>query len=124
VENEPVCNIRSVPDLVRLMEAWRHPRLKALLDIGNAWWAETRPSEADIVAVMPHVNLMHFKDYDGKARRVVPMGQGDIPFAKLIRLCLEAVKGRTLGFSVETHVPSRPAEATRESLTGLRACLP
>ncbi|NJO34113.1 MAG: TIM barrel protein [Rhodospirillales bacterium] len=35
VENEPVCNIRSVPDLVRLMEAWRHPRLKALLDIGK-----------------------------------------------------------------------------------------
>jgi sugar phosphate isomerase/epimerase len=124
VENEPVCNIRSVADLVRLMEAWRHPRLKALLDIGNAWWAEMRPSEADIVAVMPYVNLMHFKDYDGEARRVVPMGQGDIPFAKLTRLCLEAAKGRTLGFSLETHVPSRPAAATRESLAGLRACLP
>lgn len=124
VENEPVCNIRSVPDLVRLMEAWRHPRLKALLDIGNAWWAETRPSEADIVAVMPYVDLMHFKDFDGKARRVVPMGQGDIPFAKLVRVCLDAAKGRTLGFSLETHAPSRPAEATRESLAGLRACLP
>ncbi len=124
VENEPVCNIRSVPDLVRLMETWRHPRLWALLDIGNAWWAETRPSEADIVAVMPYVSLMHFKDFDEKARRVVPMGKGDIPFAKLIRLCLEAAKGRTLGFSLETHVPSRPAEATRESLAGLRACLP
>ena len=124
VENEPVCNIRSVPDLVRLMETWRHPRLRALLDIGNAWWAETRPSEADIVAVMPYVSLMHFKDFDEKARRVVPMGKGDIPFAKLIRLCLEAAKGRTLGFSLETHVPSRPAEATRESLAGLRACLP
>ena len=39
VENEPVCNIQSVPDLVQLMQAWRHPRLKALLDIGNAWSA-------------------------------------------------------------------------------------
>lgn len=124
VENEPVCNIRTVPDLVQLMEAWRHPRLKALLDIGNAWSAEKPPSEADLVAVMPFVNQMHFKDYDGKARRVVPMGRGDIPFAKFTRLCLEAAKGRTLGFSLETHVPSRPAEATRESLAGLRACLP
>jgi sugar phosphate isomerase/epimerase len=124
VENEPVCNIQSVPDLVRLMEAWRHPRLKALLDIGNAWGAKKPPTEADLVAVMPFVNLMHFKDYDGRARRVVPMGQGDIPFAKLVRLCLDAAKGRTLGFSLETHVPSRPAEATRESLAGLRACLP
>jgi sugar phosphate isomerase/epimerase len=124
VENEPVCNIQSVPDLVQLMEAWRHPRLRALLDIGNAWGAEARPSEADLVAVMPFVSLMHFKDFDGTARRVVPMGQGDIPFAKLVRVCLDAAKGRPLGFSIETHVPSRPAEATRESLAGLRACLP
>lgn len=124
VENEPVCNIRSVPDLVRLMQAWRHPRLKALLDIGNAWWAETPPAEADLVAVMPFVNLMHFKDFDGAARRVVPVGEGDIAYAGFIRLCLEAAKGRTLGFSIETHVPSDPARATRNSLAGLRACLP
>lgn len=124
VENEPVCNVRSVPDLVRLMQAWRHPRLKALLDIGNAWWAETPPAEADLVAVMPFVSLMHFKDFDGAARRAVPMGEGDIPYAGLIRLCLEAAKGRTLGFSIETHVPSDPARATRNSLAGLRACLP
>jgi sugar phosphate isomerase/epimerase len=123
VENEPVCNIQSVPDLVRLMQAWRHPRLKALLDIGNAWWAEKPPGETDLVAVMPFVNQMHFKDFDGKTRRVVPMGEGDIPFAKLVRVCLEAAKGRTLGFSIETHVPSNPAQATRNSLAGLRACL-
>ncbi|NJO34114.1 MAG: hypothetical protein HC869_14200 [Rhodospirillales bacterium] len=73
---------------------------------------------------MPFVSQMHFKDFDGAARRVVPMGEGDIPFAKLVRVCLEAAKGRTLGFSIETHVPSRPAEATRESLAGLRSCLP
>ena len=123
VENEPVCNVQSVSDLVRLMEAWRHPRLKALLDIGNAWWAEKPPSEADLVAVMPFVSQMHFKDFDARARRVVPMGEGDVPYAKLIRLCLDAAKGRTLGFSIETHVPSDPARATRNSLAGLRACL-
>jgi sugar phosphate isomerase/epimerase len=123
VENEPVCNIQSVADLVRLMEAWRHPRLKALLDIGNAWWAEKPPSEADLVALMPFVSQMHFKDFDARARRVVPMGEGDVPYAKLIRLCLDAAKGRTLGFSIETHVPSDPARATRNSLAGLRACL-
>lgn len=123
VENEPVCNVQSVPDLVQLMEAWRHPRLKALLDIGNAWWAGKPATEADLLAVMPFVGLMHFKDFDGTAQRVVPMGEGDIPFAKLIRVCLEAAKGRTLGFSLEAHVPSNPAQATRNSLAGLRACL-
>ena len=123
VENEPVCNVQSVPDLVQFMRAWRHPRLKALLDIGNAWWAEKPPTEADLAAVMPFVSQMHFKDFDAGARRVVPMGEGDIPYAGLIRLCLDAAKGRTLGFSIETHVPSDPARATRNSLAGLRRCL-
>jgi sugar phosphate isomerase/epimerase len=123
VENEPVCNVQSVPELVQLMQAWRHPRLRALLDIGNAWWADKPPSEADLVAVMPFVDLMHFKDFDARAKRVVPMGEGDIPFAELVRVCLDAAKGRTLAFSVETHVPSNPAQATRTSLAGLRACL-
>ena len=123
VENEPVCNVQFVPDLVQLMQAWRHPRLKSLLDIGNAWWAEKPPTEADLVAVMPFVSQMHFKEFDAGARRVVPMGDGDIPYAGLIRLCLDAAKGRTLGFSIETHVPSDPAHATRNSLAGLRRCL-
>lgn len=123
VENEPVCNVQSVPELVQLMQAWRHPRLRALLDIGNAWWADKPPSEADLVAVMPFVDLMHFKDFDARAKRVVPMGEGNIPFTELVRVCLDAAKGRTLAFSVETHVPSNPAQATRTSLAGLRACL-
>jgi sugar phosphate isomerase/epimerase len=123
VENEPVCNIRTVPDLMQLMQAWRHPRLHALLDIGNAWWAGAPPTAADLEAVMPFVSLMHFKDFDREARRVVPMGEGDIPFGDLLRLCLGATKDRRLALIVETHVPSDPAGATRRSVAGLRAAL-
>ena len=45
VENEPVCNVMSVADLTQLMRAWSHPRLRGLLDIGNAWWVGKPPSE-------------------------------------------------------------------------------
>jgi sugar phosphate isomerase/epimerase len=123
VENEPVCNIRTVPDLTRLMQAWRHPRLNALLDIGNAWWAGAPPTAADLEAIMPFVTLMHFKDFDRQARRVVPVGEGDIPFSDLLRVCLGATKDRVPAFIVETHVPSDPAGATRRSVAGLRAAL-
>src|SRR5690606_38206150 len=34
VENEPVCNVRDERDLLAMMETYRHPRLRALLDIG------------------------------------------------------------------------------------------
>jgi len=123
VENEPVCNVQSVPGLVALMQAWTHPRLRALLDIGNAWWAGKPPAQADILAIMPFVDQLHFKDFDAAARRVVPVGEGDIPYADLVRTCLSAAEGRTLAFSIETHVPASPAHATRASLAGLRACL-
>jgi sugar phosphate isomerase/epimerase len=123
VENEPVCNIDSVSSLVELVRAWAHPRLRALLDIGNAWGAGKPPTEADLLAVMPYVSLMHFKDYSVKARRTVPMGEGDVPYAALLRTCLKATNDRALTLTVETHVPSDPVRATRASLAGLRACL-
>jgi sugar phosphate isomerase/epimerase len=123
VENEPVCNVLSVPGLVELMTAHHHPRLRALLDIGNAWSAQHPPTHADLVAVMPFVTLMHFKDHDPDARRTRPVGEGCIPFAELLRVCFDATNAAALTLTVETHVPSDPAGATRRSLAGLRAAL-
>ena len=73
VENEPVCNIRTVAHLIELMQAWRHPRLRALLDIGNAHSVGARPSPEELTAVMPFVSQMHFKDYV-RARRAYVAG--------------------------------------------------
>lgn len=123
VENEPVCNVDGVGELIRLMQAWRHPRLRALLDIGNAWWAGKPPSDAELMAVMPYVSMMHFKDFSAGMGRVVPLSQGDIPYAALLRTCLGATNGRALTLTVETHVPSDPVRATRASLAALRRCL-
>jgi sugar phosphate isomerase/epimerase len=123
VENEPVCNVMLVADLVDLMEAWKHPRLRALLDIGNAWWVGKPPSEHDLVAVMPYVSQMHIKDYSLESKGPAVLGEGTIPYDRDLRTCLGALDGRGITLTIETHVPADPANATRKSLAKLRSHL-
>ncbi len=123
VENEPVCNIRNEVDLLAMMEAFRHPRLRALLDIGNIYSTATRPEADRLVAVMPYVDHMHFKDasFAGGRRRTVALGEGEIPYPAFIGACFAAVPGRDLTLSVETHVHDGPAAATARSIAALKA---
>lgn len=121
VENEPVCNIQSEVDLMALIQARRHPRLKALLDIGNIYAKGIVPDAKRMVALMPFVDHMHFKDFSiGAGRRHVPVGEGDIPYGPFIDACLAAASGRALTLSVETHMADDPVGGTQRSLTRLR----
>ena len=121
VENEPVCNIRDETDLMALMQALGHPRLKALLDIGNIYATGTTPDAGRMAALMPFVDHMHFKDFSiGAGRRHVAVGEGDVPYGAFIAACLGAAPGRALTLSVETHVPDDPVGATQRSLVRLR----
>lgn len=120
IENEHVCNLHTVADLVAAMHRWRHPRLQALLDIPNAWRRE-RPSEGDIEALTPFVSQIHFKDWSEAKGRMVALGEGDIPFRLLLEPIYAAGRERDITFVVETHVPSEPAAATRRSVRALRS---
>lgn len=120
VENEHVCNLHTVADLVAAMQRWRHPRLRALLDIPNAWRA-ARPSLGQIEALMPFVDQLHFKDWSEAKGRMVPLGEGDIPFSVLLEPVYAAARSSALTFVVETHVPSDPANATLKSVKALKA---
>lgn len=120
VENEPVCNIATVPDLIALMRAWNNPRLRALLDIGNATYSGAPPSPVELEAVIPFAELLHFKDYAKAAHAYAPMGAGDIPFEALMPGCWNAAGSRPLSLVVETHVPGDQPNATRRSLAGVR----
>lgn len=122
VENEPVCNIRDESGLLAMMQAYDHPRLKTLLDIGNIYSTGVRPEADRLAAVMPYVDHMHFKDVSwAGGRRVVALGEGEIPYPAFIAACFAAAKGRDLTLSVETHVPGDPVGATARSLAKLRA---
>ena len=120
VENEPVCNILSVAQLGHLTRTWNHPRLRGLLDIGNSTFAGAPPTAAEITAVMPHVDQVHFKDYSKARQGYVPMGEGDIPWATLLAPCHQAARERHQVWTIETHVPGDQPGATRRSLAGLR----
>lgn len=119
-ENEPVCNIRTVPDLIQLMRAWKHPRLRALLDIGNAHYTGAVPSADELAAIMPSVDQMHFKDYAGASHAYVATGEGEVGYAQCLPPCLAAARGRNLTLTIETHMPAAQPDATRRSLAALR----
>lgn len=119
IENEHVCNLHSVSDLSAAMERWRHPRIRALLDIPNAW-RRARPELADIERIATFVDQSHFKDWSAEKGRFVPLGEGDIPFPALLEPLYREARSRDLTFVVETHVPDGQPAATLASLRHLK----
>src|ERR1700680_1983261 len=119
VENEGVCNIAGFAELEALVTAYRHPRLRALPDIANAHRRGLPPSAGDVARLLPFTDILHFKDYANAARRVVAIGEGDIPFPALVTSTLPAHEA-PLTLTIETHAPSEPAATTRRSVHGLR----
>ena len=119
VENESVCNVVDFADLEALVTAYRHPRLRALPDIANAFRNGTPPSAADLARLLPFADMLHIKDYSNAARHFVAVGEGDIPIAPLLAATLPK-RGTPLTLTIETHAVSEPAATTRRSIAGLR----
>ena len=119
VENEGVCNIAGFAELEKLVTAYRHPRLRALPDIANAYRKDQPPSAADLARLLPFADILHFKDYANAAQRFVAVGEGDIPLAALLAATL-GVHESPLTLTIETHAPSEPVATTRRSVNGLR----
>ncbi len=119
VENEGVCNIAGFAELEALMTAYRHPRLKALPDIANAYVKSMPPSAADLARLLPFADMLHIKDYANASRRFVVVGEGDIPIANLLAATLPA-REAPLTLTIETHASSEPAATTRRSVSALR----
>ena len=119
VENEGVCNIACFAELEAVMMAYRHPRLRALPDIANAFRVAGPPSATDLARLLPFTDILHIKDYDNAARRFVAVGEGDIPIASLLAATLPA-REAPLTLTIETHASSEALATTRRSVHGLR----
>ncbi|WP_425069117.1 sugar phosphate isomerase/epimerase family protein [Reyranella sp.] len=133
IENEPVCNIGSLAELADFFTALQEAlesnplsgQLRPLVDIGNAWSMGAPPTDAEIAVLAPLVDLIHLKDRDLSAKRTVPLGDGDVPWAKeLTRLLTEVAKApkpvTEILASIETHCPQDARNATARSVTALR----
>jgi L-ribulose-5-phosphate 3-epimerase len=119
VENEGVCNVAGFAELEALVTAYRHPRLRALPDIANAYRKSKPPSAADLARLLPFADILHIKDYANAAHRFVAAGEGDIPLATLLAATLPA-REAPLTLTIETHASSEPVATTRRSVEGLR----
>jgi len=119
VENESVCNIADFAELEAAVTAYRHPRLKALPDIANAFRNGTPASAADLARLLPFADILHIKDYSNAARRFVAVGEGDLPIYDMLAATLPS-HDASLTLTVETHASSEPAATTRRSIDGLR----
>ena len=123
IENEPVCNIGSVAELAAFFDEYPEPRpltLKPLIDIANSWSIGAPPGDADIDALVAHVDAIHLKDRDMTAKRTVPLGDGDIPWADELRRLLRGVKVPEVLASIETHCGDDGRNATARSVAALR----
>src|SRR2546421_12792752 len=117
VEKEGVCNIAGFAELEALVTAYRHPRLRALPDVANAYRTGLPPSSADLARLLPFTDMLHFKDYANAARRFVAIAEGDIPFTALLAATLPAHEA-PLTLTIETPAPSEPAPPTRPPVHG------
>jgi len=119
VENEGVCNIAGFAELEALLTTYRHPRLRALPDIANAYRSSRPPSAADLDRLLPFTDILHIKDYSNAARRFVAAGEGDIPIEALLSATLPT-RQAPLTLTIETHAASEPIGTTRRSVNRLR----
>ena len=119
VENEGVCNIADFAQLEAVVTAYRHPRLKALPDVANAYRSAAPTSAADLARLLPFSDILHIKDYSNAARSFVAVGEGDLPIAKLLAATLPD-RETPLTLTIETHAASEPSATTRRSIDGLR----
>ena len=101
------------------MTAYRHPRLRALPDIANAFIRSMPPSADDLARLLPFTDILHIKDYDKAAGRCGAAGAGDVPLAPLLAATLPSCDA-PLTLTIETHARSEPAATTRRSIQGLR----
>jgi sugar phosphate isomerase/epimerase len=121
VENEPVCNVGSVAELAGLFAAQpASPWLRPLVDIGNSWSIGQPPTDAEIAALAPRVDLIHLKDRDFEARRTVPLGDGKVPWAHELTRLLGQTTAPQIVASMETHCPQDGRNATARSVAALR----
>ena len=122
VENEVVCNVVDLSQLYAIVAEYKHPRLRALPDIANAYRAGIMPSVDDIARLLPFTDILHLKDYSEAARRFVAVGDGDIPLEAMLAATLPGHPA-PLTLTIETHASLEPEDTTRRSIRGLRRML-
>lgn len=122
LENEPVCNLGSTAELARFFGTvpGAAGHFRPLVDISNSYSMGAPPEAADIASLAPKVDMIHLKDRNLVAKRTVPLGDGDVPWANELERLLRDVEAPEVIASIETHCPHDGRNATARSVQALR----
>ena len=127
LENEPVCNIGSIPEMAAFFASFEQPgdgvdkpSLRPLIDISNSYSMGAPPTDADMAVLAPLCDQIHLKDRKIAERRTVPVGDGELPWAAELKRLLAGVKESEILASIETHCPDDRRNATARSVAGIR----
>lgn len=123
LENEPVCNIISLASQLELLSYWQHPRLKALVDIGNLYEAGYFVDVIALKNLQPYLAYVHIKDFSLKNGSYVTLGEGSVKYEKYFQIMQKFFQENIIYFSLETHVNVNKLEATESSLSFLKNIL-
>ncbi|MCX6793126.1 MAG: Gfo/Idh/MocA family oxidoreductase [Candidatus Falkowbacteria bacterium] len=122
LENEPVCNIRTIKDLVKFKKKFKNERVKILLDPGNLYFQGESLDFNSLRGIAKDILYVHLKDYSLVNKKYEILGAGDINYKNLISWLNHYVKPSYL--SLETHVKGGDSEQnTLASLKELRNIL-
>lgn len=122
MENESVCNVGSIPELVQFFRVLDPPssRLRPLVDIGNGWSQGQPPSDDEIAFLGPRVDLIHLKDRNLANRRAMPLGDGEIPWPAELQRLMRKVTSPEVVASLEIHCFDDGRNASARSVAALR----
>ncbi len=123
LENEHVCNVATLTDILAVTNHHPHPRLKAAIDVANQLSAgRTAPAVDTVAAVARLGGTVHVKDLDADGR-YVPVGEGRIPHRDILAMIVENAPDGPLPIALETHMPHDGWNATAASLRAVREML-
>lgn len=119
LENEPLCNINSIAELMDAAERFNCENFGILLDIGNLYSCRIKVKTEDLVAISKFVKFLHIKDYSCECNEYVPLGEGDINYKKHFTI-IEKNSKNTLFYSIETHAVSDKKQNSKKAIDELK----
>jgi len=122
IENEPVCFVHTKKDILDLLNAQQHPRLKLWLDIANLVELGEEIDEAFVAEVTDRLGYVHVKDFNmvNGSKNYVPVGKGQIDYASILGV-IAKLHDEDLIFTVETHAKTDKVGASVESIRATKA---
>jgi len=105
-------------DLLALLEAVGSPHLGICLDVGHAL-VSTGGWERELAAVFPYLRSIHAADGDGSADAHLPLGEGAVPWERLLGALRQ--RGYSGGFVLEVAGGEEGVRRSLELISRLRS---